>query len=216
MHETTHHIITTDGNVYLFPTWLATNAATDYFNYFLHNLNWQKETIQMYGKQIICPRLTCWYGDKDIAYRYSGTQHIASGWDKQLLELKEKITQDTHYQFNSVLANLYRHGQDRMGWHSDNEKELGENPTLASVSLGAERKFLFKHKRKKIKHEILLPHGSLLIMTGATQHHWYHGLPTVQAVKQPRINLTYRLINLDPSVKILDYFFSKNMSLAIE
>ena len=134
--------------------------------------------------------------DKGKKYSYSGLTLEPDNWDKDLFHIKQLIQNITHQEFNSVLLNEYPNGGVGMGWHSDDEKELGINPIIASVSLGAERDFLFRHKKDKSKEpvKILLKHGSLLLMMGNTQHHWHHSLPIRRKVKDKRINLTFRNI----------------------
>ena len=134
-----------------------------------------------------------------MSYTYSGIQMNAKPWTNELLEIKKSIEPLARTQFNSVLINYYRDGRDRVAWHSDDEKELGLNPVIASISFGAERKFKLRHKRFKenqLKHEIILPNGSLLIMSGVTQHHWLHEIPRTAKPIGPRINLTFRVIRL--------------------
>ena len=148
----------------------------------------------MFGKQIPSPRLVAWYGEKEAAYRYSGILHQPNPWLPELLSIKEIIEQKFNLQFNSVLANLYRNKSDSMGYHADNEIELGKNPIIASLSLGVTRKFNLKHKKSKTLHKMTLTNGSLLIMSGDTQNNWYHSVPKQKKATAERINLTFRLI----------------------
>ena len=158
-------------------------------------LQWQQDEISMFGKKYNVPRLQAWYADPGKAYSYSGIKMKTFDWHPLLIELKEKIELQTGYLFNSVLANYYRDGQDSNGWHSDNEKELGPNPIIASISLGAERNFHIKHRNdKESKMKLILQNGSLLTMYGAMQHHWLHQIAKTKRPVGPRINLTFRLI----------------------
>lgn len=164
--------------------------------YFFESLyketKWEQRTIKMFGKIMIQPRLIAWYGDEGISYTYSGNTFEATEWSKGISELKDKVEDYTDCQFNSALVNLYEHGQHSMSWHSDNEKELGRNPIIASVSLGANRKFQFKHIENKTLYNTVLEGGSLLLMEKETQHFWKHSLPKQKQVFEPRINITFR------------------------
>lgn len=158
---------------------------------------WVQNKIRFYGKESLVPRLESWHGDKGMSYTYSGIKMDAKPWTKNLLMIKESIEPIAKTTFNSVLINYYRDGKDRVAWHSDNEKELGKNPVIASVSLGAERKFKLRHKKYKenqLQHEVFLQSGSLLLMSGSTQHHWLHEVPRTAKPIGPRINLTFRVI----------------------
>lgn len=157
-------------------------------------LHWNEENIIMYGKLIKVPRLVCWYGDTGTDYRYSGITHTALPWTKDLQEIKERIEKHTGKQFNSVLGNLYRNENDSMGWHSDNEKELGSSPCIASLSLGEERLFKIRHKQSSETLDTTLTNGSLLVMSGESQSNWKHCVPKTKTKKRPRINLTFRYI----------------------
>lgn len=156
---------------------------------------WKHESIKLFGKEVMQPRLTAWYGDLDKSYRYSGREMKPHAWTDQLLLLKTKIEQalKNEVQFTSVLLNFYRDGRDSMGWHRDNEKELGLQPIIASVSLGSERRFLFReYENKKNKRELLLQNGSLLVMRGDSQLIYEHSLPKAKNISSERINLTFR------------------------
>lgn len=157
------------------------------------NLEWRHEPIRIFGKMVMQPRLTALYGDPDRPYGYSGISMNPLVWTKELFELKEAIEKFTGDQFTHVLCNLYRDGQDSMGWHRDNEAVLGKNPSIASVTFGATRVFQIRHYEAK-SHKIDLPltHGSLLLMTGESQHHWEHQIPKSKKAFGPRINLTFR------------------------
>ncbi|MGZ4044594.1 MAG: alpha-ketoglutarate-dependent dioxygenase AlkB family protein, partial [Bacteroidia bacterium] len=149
-----------------------------------------------YGKMIDLPRLTAWYGENDKPYKYSGIPMNPHPWTSDLLRIKEKIEKEAGTEFSSVLLNLYRKGQDSVNWHSDDEKELGTNPVIGSVSFGETRVFQLKHKydTKLKKIDIPLTHGSFLLMKGTTQHYWQHQIPKTTREIKPRINLTFRVI----------------------
>ena len=160
-------------------------------------IEWTQNTIRFYGKESLVPRLEAWYGDPGKSYAYSGIQMNPKPWTEDLLEIKQTIEPLAGVAFNSVLINYYRDGKDRVAWHSDDEKELGKNPVIGSVSLGAERKFKLRHKQYKtngLNREIMLRHGSFLLMKGPTQHHWMHEIPRTAKPIGPRINLTFRII----------------------
>ncbi|MEQ1485382.1 alpha-ketoglutarate-dependent dioxygenase AlkB [Methyloglobulus sp.] len=164
------------------------------FKTLLSSLHWQEEDIFIFGKWVKVPRLMCWYGDTDAHYEYSGVNHKPLPWTPELQNIREKVEQQCQCTFNSVLANLYRDGKDSMGCHADDEKELGINPTIASLSLGDERLFRIHHKKTKQTFNINLQHGDLLVMGGTCQRHWLHSVPKTKALKTPRINLTFRKI----------------------
>ena len=169
--------------------------STKLLENFIVALPWESMKIKMFGRDVVIPRLQCWIGDEGCDYSYSGKKLHRQDWTKELLMIKEKISQQAGLEFNSVLVNYYRDGQDSMGWHADDEKELGINPTIASVSLGETRRFDIKHKQNpELHYKFELTSGSLLIMRGALQHHWVHQIPAQKKVKEPRINLTFRTI----------------------
>ncbi len=156
---------------------------------------WKQETILMFGRKVLTPRLTAWYGDENISYKYSGVTFYALPWTEELLAIKSKIEPLAGEIFNSVLLNLYRDGNDSMGWHSDDEPELGTNPIIASVNFGQEMRFDLRLKRDhKVKHQIILGNGSVLTMKGDIQHHWQHQVAKSAKSMTPRINLTFRRI----------------------
>ncbi len=156
---------------------------------------WREYSITIYGKTMLQPRLMAWYGEPDAYYGYSGKEYVPLPWTPLLARLRQQMADFTGHAYNSVLLNLYRNGQDSMGMHSDDEPELGRNPAIASLSLGASRTFILKHKRDKNLRpvRIELSHGTLLLMAGSTQHNWQHGINRV-AQAGPRINLTFRRI----------------------
>lgn len=156
---------------------------------------WRDETIMMFGKPVMQPRRTALYGDDGLTYRYSGRTMRPMPWTPTLLLLKRIAEHYANEQFTTVLLNLYRNGQDSMGWHRDNERELGPEPVIASISLGATRMFQCKHRTDPTQRLSLpLHHASVLVMKGAMQEHWYHQVPKERGVTEPRINLTFRRI----------------------
>lgn len=179
------------------PEFLSPTEANSLFAYLQSdkNIAWRQDTIRMFGKPMLIPRLSAWYGNEDASYTYSGLTLQPNAWTDELLSIKQKIETISGAIFNSVLLNFYRHGQDSMGWHADDEPELGKMPTIASLSLGAERRFLLRAKNNhRQQHEVKLTNGSLLIMSGNTQHYWQHAIPKTMRPTEPRINLTFRQI----------------------
>lgn len=184
-----------DAEVTYLPGALAPDVADERFRQLRREVNWQQEEIVLFGVKRLVPRLVAWYGDADAVYRYSGVEHRPLPWITPLAELKRLAESLSGQSFNSVLLNLYRDGRDGMGWHADDEVELGRNPVIGSVSLGAARRFCLRHRRRRdLKLDLVLPHGSLLCMGGATQHHWVHALPKTRRPVGERINLTLRRI----------------------
>ena len=186
-------LISNDGELVLISGFFDKQEADSFLDQLMH-LSWQEEQIKVFGRLFIVPRLVCWYGDINAVYSYSGVKHQPLIWDEELLKIKRRIENFSHYSLNSVLANLYRDGNDSMGWHADKEKELGQNPAIASLSLGDTRLFKMRHCKTKEIINIDLEHGDLLLMSGPLQHHWQHSIPKTQIEKKPRINLTYRKI----------------------
>jgi alkylated DNA repair dioxygenase AlkB len=182
-----------DADVMFYPQFFSQRQAFDYFKSCLQ-LQWKQPQLTLYGKRVDIPRLQAWYGDKQACYQYSGLALTPLPWVKPLLEIKQQLVQKLSLRFNSVLANYYRDGQDCVAWHSDDEKALGENPVIASISLGGERKFQLKHKHSGLTHEIWLKSGDLLLMSGVTQRFWLHQIPRTKKTVSPRINLTFRQI----------------------
>lgn len=162
----------------------------------IDGIAWREESITVWGKTHLQPRLVAWHGDAGIDYTYSGIRLAAQPWTADLLHLKQKIELLSGCAFNSVLLNYYRNQRDSMGFHSDDERELGPLPTIASLSLGHERILVFKHKSNQTlrPYPLRLPSGSLLIMQGATQQNWLHGIAKSTAPCGPRVNLTFRKI----------------------
>lgn len=174
----------------LVDAWLA----DDYFNQLLSAIDWKHDLALIAGKPIVTKRKIAWHGDQPFSYTYSNTTKYASPWNTTLLDLKRRVEQQTGETYNACLLNLYHSGEEGMAWHSDGEKDLKKNGAIASLSLGAERKFSFKHKQSKQVVSLILKHGSLLVMKGSTQRHWLHRLPPTKTVTTPRINLTFRTI----------------------
>ncbi len=160
----------------------------------LSSLPFKNERIFMFGKWITVPRKVLWIADKGISYKYSNIDHEPFPWPRFLQNIRESVTQECHTPFNGLLLNYYENGRDYMGWHSDDEPELGPNPTICSLSLGASRRFLLRNKKDRTKKEYLLHNGSLLIMKGECQKNWQHALPKMLALPSLRINLTFRHI----------------------
>ena len=190
----TKNLLPRDGTVHYFGKILNEEDAIHYLNVLLNKIKWKNDEAIIFGKKIITKRKVAWYGEKPYQYTYSKTTKLALPWTTELLELKSKVEQESGETFNSCLLNLYHDGSEGMAWHSDGEKDLKKNGAIASVSFGSERKFAFKHKETKEKVELVLEHGSLLIMKDATQTHWLHRLPPTTKSKTPRVNLTFRTI----------------------
>jgi alkylated DNA repair dioxygenase AlkB len=186
-----------DGEVIIFHGFFSNKESDDLFQELLSGIAWRQDKIKYYGKEMDLPRLTAWYGDKDKSYTYSRIPMNPEPWTPILLSIKEKIETVAGVNFNSVLLNLYRNGRDSVSWHSDDEPELGENPTVGSVSFGQTRPLQFRHKLRKdlSKIDVQLTHGSLLLMTGQTQRFWQHQIPKTTRYLKPRINLTFRVIH---------------------
>ena len=167
-----------------------------YMKHLTNDIKWKREKIRMWGREIVTKKRIAWYADEGKSYTYSGSTFHPDQWNELLLEIKKYVEQYIKFQFNSVLLNEYPNGKVGMGWHSDDERELGIDPIIASLSFGANRDFIFKHKTDKNVDNIKihLKSGSLLLMLGSTQHHWKHSLPKRLKVREPRINLTFRKI----------------------
>lgn len=187
-------LIKTDGTVDYYGNLLSFSQADDYFKRLLHSIVWKNDRAIIYGNEIITKRKVAWYAEKPFNYTYSNTTKRALPWTNELIELKQMAEQKTKETYNSCLLNLYHNGTEGMAWHSDAEKDLKQNGAICSLSLGAERKFCFKHKRNKKTVSLVLKHGSLLVMKGTTQKNWLHRLPPTLVSTQARINLTFRTI----------------------
>ena len=184
-----------DAEIEYHPQFFSLEEANKLFDKLYENTQWIEEDIRVYGKIYKQPRLTAFFANNQKRYGYSNISMTPQPFPPILNAVKTKIEAATQTQFSSCLLNLYRDGQDSNGWHADDEKELGINPVIASVSLGAERLFHLKHKKiKTLKHKLNLQNGSLLLMKGETQHHWLHQIPKTKKPLGKRINLTFRLI----------------------
>lgn len=192
LFENTYWQQVEQGLLYFDPHFLQPDEADLFFAKLRTTLPWQQERINLFGKSVLQPRLQTWHGD--ATYTYSGLTMSPHPWTPELVSLKKRCETIADVTFNSVLANLYRDGQDSMGWHQDNEPELGRNPVIASLNLGDSRRFILRNLHCKTQIEYQLSHGSLLIMAGETQHHWRHGVPKTSKPKGERINLTFRQV----------------------
>lgn len=184
-----------DAELYYQPAFFKTIESNELFDALLRTIEWKQDTIKMYGRELPLPRLSAWYGENNKPYTYSGITLNPLSWTKELLLIKNKVETVTKVKFTSVLLNRYRSGQDYVGWHADDEKELGNNPVIGSVNFGATRKFQLRRKDDKLeKFEVELQHGTLLVMRGATQHFWQHQVPKTTHRIGERLNLTFRVI----------------------
>jgi alkylated DNA repair dioxygenase AlkB len=191
-----NNILPFDGEAYLDNQYFSSNEAGAYFNQINQDTEWQQKEIRLFGKLIQQPRLMAWHGDKNITYQYSNLRLVTKPWTPVLTTLKNTIERDLGHTFNAVLLNCYRNGHDYMGWHRDNEKVLGLQPLIVSISFGAKRIFKFRHYyNKQLSEKLELDNGSLLIMQGETQNYWSHSLPKSLRITEPRINLTFRNIH---------------------
>ncbi|MFY2763659.1 alpha-ketoglutarate-dependent dioxygenase AlkB family protein [Arenimonas sp. MALMAid1274] len=177
------------------PAWLPREQADALLAALTAQIPWETHRITLFGQQHDSPRRSCWIGDPGTSYVYSRVRFEPRPWPDALQPLRDRISEASGEAMNSVLANLYRDGRDAMGWHSDDEPELGPRPVIASLSLGGTRRFVFKHRADPSrKFELALPHGSLLVMSGPTQARWRHALPRTAKPVAPRLNLTFRRI----------------------
>ncbi len=188
-------IVLPDANLVYYPNFIKKKSANNLYNVLIKDLAWEQHYIKLFGKKIAQPRLSALYAFNEVTYTYSNLKLSPKPYTEELKGLNSLLFKLIGQEFTHCLANLYRDGNDSMGWHADNEKELGNDPLIASISIGAVRKFQLKHIRNsKLKHSILLEHGSLLLMQGTTQTFWKHQLPKTKKVQSPRINLTFRNI----------------------
>lgn len=181
-----------DGELYYYGSIFSVAEANHWQQMLTQKTDWRNDEVMMFGKKIVTSRKIALYADNTTTYTYSKQTKQTLAWTPELLQLKQIIEEKIAQTFNMCLLNLYHHGKESMGWHSDNEKELQSNGSIASLSLGAERKFMFKHKESKKIITLNLAHGSLLLMQGSIQQHWLHQLPPMVKVVTPRINLTFR------------------------
>jgi len=189
-----HQILLPNAELIYYPDFLTLDESNNYLSILLKETSWKTKVVQVNGKEILQNRLVAWHSEFNVHSTYFSYTDFAKSWTNTLLEIKAKIEASSNYLFNGVLLNLYKDGKDRIGWHSDNTTELGYNPIIASLSLGSDRIFKLRHKILNINLEIILSHGSLLIMKGETQHYWEHCIPTEELITKPRINLTFRNI----------------------
>lgn len=193
-------LIRPDTKIYLYKNFLNDGQPERLYAELIEQIAWQQDLIKFGGRKIPLPRLTAWYGDDGVSYTYSGILMHPHPWTRTLLLLKDWIEKKAQHQFNSVLLNQYRNGNDSVAWHSDDEPELGEDPIIASLSLGVSRKFQLRSRSQPNldKIEIILNNGDLLIMGEGTQQNWQHQIPKMRKVTETRINLTFRNIYLSP------------------
>lgn len=185
-----------DAEIWYYPNFWDKETATHYLETFTQTIIWKQDKIKLFGKELLAPRLTAWYSLNAKPYTYSGMTKHPHPYTAELLEIQQTIETTLGYAFNSVLLNLYRNEQESMAWHADDEPELGKCPTIASMSLGTTRNFRLKHKKDRQRTQsIPLTHGSLLIMTGATQHNYLHCIPKSRKPLGTRMNLTFRFIH---------------------
>lgn len=192
LNDPSINLLPQDGIVNYYGPLISPHTANNYFQQLSGQIEWKHDEAVICGKRIVTRRKVAWYGNRSFKYTYSSTTKEALPWIKALLELKQLAEDSTNESFNSCLLNLYHNGDEGVSWHSDAEKELKRNGAIASLSLGAERKFSFKHKQSKETVSVILEHGSLLVMKGATQKYWLHRLPPTKKIHRPRINLTFR------------------------
>ncbi|NTD99983.1 alpha-ketoglutarate-dependent dioxygenase AlkB [Agrobacterium tumefaciens] len=192
IQDTNQNVLPYDGTVRYFGQLFSIEEANAYYEALLNTIEWKNDEAFIMGKHIITKRMVAWYGDQEYAYTYSNSTKYALPWTKELKELKQIAEENTKATYNSCLLNLYHNGDEGMAYHSDDEKALGKNTSIASMSFGAERKFLFKHKASKETIGLFLENGSLLEMKDTTQTHWLHRLPPTKKISTPRINLTFR------------------------
>ena len=191
-NDPTANLLPRDGTVNYFGPILSVAETKRYYETLLRDIPWKNDEAVIFGKHIVTARKVAWYGDFNFSYTYSGTTKQALAWTAELAALKAIVEELTNTVFNSCLLNLYHDGNEGMAWHSDDEKSLGKDSTIASISLGAEREFRLKHKRTDDKVSVLLESGSLLVMKDTTQTHWLHCIPKSKRITNPRINLTFR------------------------
>jgi alkylated DNA repair dioxygenase AlkB len=188
------NLLPKDGSVHYYGKIFSNKEAEQYTKTLLENIEWKNDEAIIFGKHIITKRKVAWYADDGVSYTYSNTTKHALPFTKEIMQLKKIVEDKTGFPFNACLLNLYHDGNEGMAWHSDDEKELVKQGCIASLSFGAERKFMLKHKQTKETVSIILENGSLLSMKDATQTHWLHQLPKSLKIKTPRVNLTFRMM----------------------
>ena len=187
-------VLPCDGSARLKSSFFSQTESDRFCSAICEEVPWSSHDLVLFGKRMTEPRLSSWIGDAGVAYTYSGVRRSPEPWTLTLAHLRIECERATGAKFNSVLANLYRSGQDSMGWHADDEPELGAEPVIASLSFGDERRFDFRHRVSGETVSVVLPHGSLLVMSGTTQTHWKHRIARTKRSVSPRVNLTYRLV----------------------
>jgi len=187
-----NNLLPCDGLVDYHPIAFSTEEVKAYFSYLSTEIQWQQDVVKLFGKTYITDRKVAWYAEKPFIYRYSGQSKIALPFSPTLLAIKLRVEKLTGSEYDACLLNYYHNGSEGMGWHSDNEKSISPNSSIASVSLGATRKFQFKHKTQGLKLDLILDSGSVLDMRGETQEFWLHALPKSKKIAGARINLTFR------------------------
>lgn len=184
-----------DADLRLLPQWVDAATADRWLAQLVAETAWEQPEVHIFGRAVAVPRLLAWYGDAEASYRYSGQTHQPQPWTPLLAEIRTRVQDEVGQPLNGVLLNYYRDGNDSMGWHSDDEAELGRNPLVASLNLGGTRRFDLRRKGgSRIEHSLSLEHGSLLVMGGPTQHYWQHQVAKTRRPCAPRLNLTFRLI----------------------
>ena len=183
-----------NGEAFYFGPLYGTEEADRLFDKLMEEIDWQHDRVRLYGREIVTKREVAWHGNAPYQYTYSHNTKTALPWTPSLEKIKAVVEAKSGDSYNCCLLNLYHSGEEGMAWHADDEKELLPDGAIASVSLGAPRRFIFRNKIDKQKTEILLEHGSLLLMRGSTQSYWEHSLPIMKRVKDARINLTFRTI----------------------
>lgn len=186
--EAQHADLTHMGKLY------TSKQCRDLLTTLIDKVNWSEDSYQVYGRRFTIPRLQAWFADPGIRYSYSNNLLVTQAWIEPLLSIKKDIEQATEQRFNAVLLTYYRDGMDHVGWHADDEKELGDNPVIASLSLGETRQFQIRHKTEKTSDAIILNDGDLLLMHPKFQHNWLHCVPVEKSIEKPRINLTFRTV----------------------
>lgn len=190
------------------PQWIDAAEADALVSALRDCISWERHRLRLFGREVDAPRLSCWIGDRDATYSYSRTRFVPHPWPDALLLIRRRLRADCDADFNGVLANLYRDGNDSMGWHADDEPELGARPLIASLSLGAPRRFVIRHRDDPARRlAVELAHGSLLLMAGDTQLHYRHALPKTARMVGPRINLTFRQLHpgiRNPDMQVVD------------
>lgn len=190
--HTIPNLLPYDGDTIYHGIVLTPEQCSFFLREMLHDIEWRNDEAIIFGKHIVTKRKVAWYGDEPFSYTYSNTTKEALPWTNALLELKQRVEEVSGNRFNSCLLNLYHSGEEGMAWHSDDEKTLVAGSSIASLSLGAERKFSMKHRRTNAQVSLMLAPGSLLEMKGVTQTHWLHCVPKTKRVTEPRVNLTFR------------------------